>query len=73
MVKAFGYLRVSGKGQEAGDGYTRQLQSISRYAAANDIKVVRIFKERGVSGEKELKDSPLSWKCSPLSMQTVFA
>ncbi|HTQ57284.1 MAG TPA: recombinase family protein [Bryobacteraceae bacterium] len=38
--------------------YTRQVQSISRYAAANDIKVVRIFKERGVSGEKELKDRP---------------
>jgi DNA invertase Pin-like site-specific DNA recombinase len=58
MVKAFAYLRVSGRGQEAGDGYTRQLQSISRYAAANDIKVVRIFRERGVSGEKELKDRP---------------
>jgi DNA invertase Pin-like site-specific DNA recombinase len=58
MAKAFGYLRVSGKAQEAGDGYTRQLQSINRYAAANDIKVVRIFKERGVSGEKELKDRP---------------
>jgi hypothetical protein len=54
MTKAFAYLRVSGKGQEAGDGYTRQLQSINRYAAANGIKVVRIFKERGVSGEKEL-------------------
>lgn len=58
MVKSFGYLRVSGKGQEAGDGYTRQLQSINRYAAVNDIKVIRIFKERGVSGEKELKDRP---------------
>jgi DNA invertase Pin-like site-specific DNA recombinase len=58
MVKAFAYLRVSGKGQEAGDGYTRQLQSINLYAAANDIKVVRIFKERGVSGEKQLQDRP---------------
>lgn len=58
MVKAFGYLRVSGKAQEAGDGFTRQLQSISQYADANDIKVVRIFRERGVSGERELKDRP---------------
>ncbi|MGA2114047.1 MAG: recombinase family protein [Bryobacteraceae bacterium] len=58
MAKAFAYLRVSGKAQEAGDGYTRQLQSINLYAAANDIKVVRIFKERGVSGERELKDRP---------------
>jgi DNA invertase Pin-like site-specific DNA recombinase len=58
MTKTFAYLRVSGKGQEAGDGYTRQLQSINQYAATNDFKVVRIFKERGVSGEKELKDRP---------------
>lgn len=58
MTKSFAYLRVSGKGQEAGDGYTRQLQAINRYAAANEIKVVRIFKERGVSGEKELNDRP---------------
>ena len=58
MTKSFAYLRVSGKGQEAGDGYTRQLGSINHYAAANDIKVVRIFKERGVSGETELKDRP---------------
>lgn len=58
MTKAFAYLRVSGKGQEAGDGYTRQLQAINRYATDNDIKVVRIFKERGVSGERELKDRP---------------
>jgi DNA invertase Pin-like site-specific DNA recombinase len=58
MTKAFAYLRVSGRGQEAGDGYTRQLQAISRYAAANEIKVVRVFKEGGVSGERELKDRP---------------
>ena len=58
MTKAFAYLRVSGKGQENGDGYTRQLHAINRYATANDIKVVRIFKERGVSGEKELSDRP---------------
>lgn len=58
MTKGFAYLRVSGKGQEAGDGYTRQLQSINHYAAENDIKIVRIFKERGVSGEKNLNDRP---------------
>jgi DNA invertase Pin-like site-specific DNA recombinase len=59
VTKAFAFLRVSGKGQEAGDGYTRQTQSIHRYAAANGIKVIRIFKECGVSGEKELKDRPV--------------
>lgn len=58
MAKAFGYLRVSGKAQEAGDGFARQLQSINTYAAANDIKIVRVFRERGVSGEKQLQDRP---------------
>jgi DNA invertase Pin-like site-specific DNA recombinase len=28
------------------------------YAAAKDIRVARIFKVRGVNGEKELKDRP---------------
>jgi len=58
MAEAFAYLRASGKGQETGDGYIRQLHTINLYAAANDIKVVRVFKERGVSGEKELSDRP---------------
>ena len=49
---------VNTRNRRAGDGYTRQLESINRYAAANDIEVVRIFKERGVSGEKELKNRP---------------
>jgi len=35
MQKAFAYLRVSGKGQIEGDGFTRQLSAIQAYAAKN--------------------------------------
>jgi DNA invertase Pin-like site-specific DNA recombinase len=58
MRKAFAYLRVSGRGQIGGDGFTRQLAAIKKYAAANDIKIVRVFKEEGVSGAKDLENRP---------------
>jgi len=58
MVKAFGYLRVSGKGQVDGDGFPRQLQAINGYAAAHDIAVVKVFREKGVTGTKESMDRP---------------
>ena len=35
-IKAFAYLRVSGKGQVEGDGFTRQLEAIRKYATEND-------------------------------------
>jgi DNA invertase Pin-like site-specific DNA recombinase len=56
MQKAFAYLRVSGKGQLEGDGFTRQRAAIKAYAAANDIKIVREFREEGVSGTIETMD-----------------
>lgn len=52
-IKAFSYLRVSGKGQVEGDGFPRQRAAIKAYAAANDIKIVREFREEGVSGTVE--------------------
>ncbi len=58
MNKALAYLRVSGKGQVKGDGFDRQLAAIKQYAAANDIKVVRVFREEGVSGTRETMDRP---------------
>ncbi|MEI9866674.1 MAG: recombinase family protein [Limisphaerales bacterium] len=51
--KAFSYLRVSGKGQIAGDGFPRQRATIAKYAKRNRIEVVREFVERGVSGTKD--------------------
>lgn len=39
MMKAFGYLRVSGKGQVPGDGFPRQKVAIKAYADAQGIKI----------------------------------
>ncbi len=58
MTKAFAYLRVSGKGQIEGDGFTRQLEAIERYAAGHDIKIARVFREEGVSGTVDSMDRP---------------
>jgi hypothetical protein len=53
MKKAHAYLRVSGKGQVEGDGFTRQLKAIREYAAAHDIKIVNVYREEGVGGTRE--------------------
>ena len=58
MTKAFGYLRVSGKGQINGDGPERQEIAIRAYAASHDIEVVKIYFERGVCGEVETMERP---------------
>jgi DNA invertase Pin-like site-specific DNA recombinase len=58
MVKAFGYLRLSGKGQVDGDGFPRQLQAINAYAAAHDIKIVNVYREKGVSGTVDSANRP---------------
>jgi DNA invertase Pin-like site-specific DNA recombinase len=58
VTKAFAYLRVSGKGQIDGDGFPRQLAAIKAYATSSQIKVVRVFREEGVSGTKELENRP---------------
>lgn len=50
LKKAFGYLRVSSDSQIAGDGFPRQKAAILRWAAANGVKIVRWFEEKGVSG-----------------------
>jgi DNA invertase Pin-like site-specific DNA recombinase len=58
MTKAHAYLRVSGKGQVEGDGFTRQLKAIKEYAADHNIKIAGVYKEMGVSGTKESADRP---------------
>jgi DNA invertase Pin-like site-specific DNA recombinase len=52
-TKAFGYMRVSSKCQVAGDGFPRQEKAIRDYAAANNIEIVKIFKDGGVTGTTE--------------------
>jgi DNA invertase Pin-like site-specific DNA recombinase len=58
MTRAFAYLRVSGKGQVAGDGFPRQEAAIKAYAAKHDIKIVKVFRENGISGTAELENRP---------------
>ena len=45
MTRAFAYLRVSSKKQTEGDGFPRQLDAITKHAAAHGIKIVKVFKE----------------------------
>jgi len=58
LTKVFAYLRVSGKGQVEGDGFTRQLDTIKRYAQANGMRIVKVFREEGVGGATDLEDRP---------------
>lgn len=58
MKRAFAYLRVSGKGQVEGDGLPRQLEAVRKYAAANDIKIIKVYREEGVSGTTEWENRP---------------
>jgi DNA invertase Pin-like site-specific DNA recombinase len=58
MTKAFAYIRVSGKGQLKGDGFPRQAQAIKNYSTEHDLKVVEVFREEGVAGNKESMDRP---------------
>jgi DNA invertase Pin-like site-specific DNA recombinase len=58
MIKAFAYLRVSGRGQVDGDGFTRQLEAVKVYAGNHDITIVKVFREEGVSGTKDLENRP---------------
>jgi DNA invertase Pin-like site-specific DNA recombinase len=57
-MHAFGYLRVSGRGQVDGDGFPRQLAAVQQYAATNGITIARVFEERGVSGAVDGLDRP---------------
>jgi DNA invertase Pin-like site-specific DNA recombinase len=58
VTKAFGYLRVSGRSQVSGDGFPRQEAALRAYAKAHDIKLVKLFREEGVSGTKDISHRP---------------
>ena len=73
-MKAFGYLRVSGRGQLNGDGFERQRAAIQSYAQSYGIRIVRWFQEEGISGTRDLEKRPalqalmfaLHWDRKPL-------
>jgi DNA invertase Pin-like site-specific DNA recombinase len=58
VTPAYAYLRVSGLAQVEGDGFPRQELAINKYATANDIQVVKVYREEGVSGKNELDGRP---------------
>jgi DNA invertase Pin-like site-specific DNA recombinase len=58
VLKAFGYLRVSGKSQVEGDGFPRQETAVLAYAKKHDIKLVKLFREEGISGTSEMAGRP---------------
>src|ERR1035437_6663117 len=55
---AFAYLRVSGKGQIKGDGFPRQRAAIRKYAADHNLRIARVFEEKGVAGAMDNMDRP---------------
>jgi DNA invertase Pin-like site-specific DNA recombinase len=60
VVQAYGYLRVSGRGQMDGDGFPRQREAIRKFAALNGIEITGWYEEAGVSGTTEWENRP-SW------------
>lgn len=57
-LKAFGYVRVSGKGQVGGDGFTRQEETIHAYCQKHGVELVDVYREEGVSGTNGEADRP---------------
>jgi DNA invertase Pin-like site-specific DNA recombinase len=51
-IKAYAYLRVSGKNQLQGHGFDRQLEAIERFCAGAGYAIDDVFKEQ-VSGTKD--------------------
>lgn len=76
MKPAFGYLRVSGKGQLDGDGEKRQKQTILAFAARNGFNIIRWFFDGGVSGEVETEDrdqyADMLSLCSDATTKTIL-
>lgn len=55
-MRAVSYLRVSGRGQVAGDGFPRQREAIETYAKGAGLELVAEYRDEGVSGTNELAD-----------------
>jgi len=58
MSSAFIYLRVSGLSQVDGQGFDRQLAACEKYAKDNNIEIVHVYREEGVTGKSELDNRP---------------
>ena len=58
QIRAFGYVRVSGRSQIEGYGFERQIDAIRSFGEKANYEIVRIFKEEAVSGTKGEADRP---------------
>jgi DNA invertase Pin-like site-specific DNA recombinase len=57
-MKAFSYLRVSGKSQIEGDGFPRQRAAIDRQAKLMGATISTEYVEEGVTGDSTWSDRP---------------
>jgi len=57
-MKAFTYLRVSGRSQIDGDGFTRQREVIQKRCRDSGYEIVQEFVEEGISGTRDMDDRP---------------
>lgn len=57
-MKAFAYIRVSGKAQLDGDGPERQREKIAAFCANHGLEETAEYLEEGVSGTVEAMDRP---------------
>jgi DNA invertase Pin-like site-specific DNA recombinase len=57
-IHVYGYARCSGLGQVNGDTFNRQREEIERYCNDNNLELVKIYEEQGVSGTKCEEDRP---------------
>lgn len=60
-VKAFAYLRVSGKGQLDGSGFDRQLETIESFCSKEGYQIQQVFEEQisGTTGEEDRQEFAL--------------
>jgi site-specific DNA recombinase len=52
-IKAFGYVRVSGKGQVKGHGLTRQRDDVQRFAGEHEYDLVQFFEDTHTGTEAD--------------------
>src|ERR1017187_8231563 len=57
MIPSVAYCRVSGAGQEDGDGLTRQQAAITEYAASHGYEITKTYQEV-FTGTKDYDDRP---------------
>lgn len=57
-MKAYGYLRVSGRGQIEGDGFRRQREAVEDYATRHGVELAGYFEEAGISGTTDETERP---------------